>query len=93
MSGLVEHLLAERTPLELAKELAQQAKENAALRERVARLEVELFWLKAAPVVALPGDLQQSIDTIDAMRLRRHERLVADQEHRLTEKRGAQATG
>lgn len=51
MSGLVEHLLAERTPLELAKELAQQAKENAALRERVARLEVELFWLKAMPTV------------------------------------------
>lgn len=47
MSGLVEHLLAERTPLELAKELAQQAKENAALRERVARQDVELFLLKA----------------------------------------------
>lgn len=30
----------------LAKDLAQQAKENAALRERVARLECELFWLK-----------------------------------------------
>jgi hypothetical protein len=30
----------------LEKELAQQAKDNAALRERVARLECELFWLK-----------------------------------------------
>jgi len=30
----------------LVKELAGQAKENAALRERVARLECEVFWLK-----------------------------------------------
>jgi len=37
----------------LEKELAQQAKENAALRERVARLECEVFWLKV-PAPALP---------------------------------------
>ena len=52
MSGLVDHLLAERTPLDLAKELAQQAKENAALRERVARQDIELFWLKTSPALA-----------------------------------------
>lgn len=37
----------------LVKELAGQAKENAALRERVARLECEAFWLKV-PAAALP---------------------------------------
>jgi hypothetical protein len=44
--SLVDHLLATRTALELAKELAQTAKENAHLREQVARLECEVFWLK-----------------------------------------------
>jgi hypothetical protein len=44
--SLVDQLLATRTPLELAKELAATAKDNAALCERVARLETELFWLK-----------------------------------------------
>jgi hypothetical protein len=44
--SLVEQLLTTRTPLELAKELAATAKDNAALSERVARLETELFWLK-----------------------------------------------
>lgn len=41
----------------LVKELAGQAKENAALRERVARLECEVFWLKvpAASLVADPA--------------------------------------
>ena len=38
----------------LVKELAQQAKENAALRERAARLECELFWLKV-PMSADPA--------------------------------------
>jgi|GEM_PF-6547434 len=46
--ALVEYLLSSRTPLELAKELAQHAKENAALRDRVGALETELFWLKVA---------------------------------------------
>lgn len=32
---------------ELAKLLAVEAKKNAALEEKVARLEVELFWMKA----------------------------------------------
>ena len=39
----------------LVKELAQQAKENAALRERQARLECELFWLKV-PMATLAGE-------------------------------------
>lgn len=38
----------------LEKELAQQAKDNATLRERVARLECELFWLKV-PLAAEPA--------------------------------------
>lgn len=37
----------------LVKELAQQAKENAALRDRVGALELELFWLKV-PLARLP---------------------------------------
>ena len=45
----------------LVKELAQQAKQNAALRDRVGALELELFWLKvplsrlASDPVAEPG--------------------------------------
>lgn len=46
--SLVDWLLDKRTPLELAKELAATAKENAALKNRVFELEVELFWMKAA---------------------------------------------
>lgn len=49
--SLVDQLMATRTALELAKELAQTAKENAALREKVTRLECELFWLKAVPTI------------------------------------------
>lgn len=92
MSGLVEHLLAERTPLELAKELAQQAKENAALRERVARLEMELFWMKATPAALLPADIQQGLDTIDAARLRRQERERADSDRNQNNERRAHNT-
>jgi len=55
MSGLVDHLLAERTPLELAKELAKTALDNAHLKERVARLECELFWLRAQLAPPEPG--------------------------------------
>ena len=39
----------------LEKELAHEAKENAALRERLARAECELFWLKV-PVAAPAPD-------------------------------------
>jgi hypothetical protein len=46
--SLVDFLLEKRTPLELAKELAATAKENATLKDRVFALEHEVFWLKAA---------------------------------------------
>ena len=46
--SLVAYLMASRTPLELAKELASTAKENAHLQERAHRLEVEIFWLRDA---------------------------------------------
>lgn len=46
--SLVDWLLDKRTKLELAKELAQLAHENAALRNRVDALEHEVFWMKAA---------------------------------------------
>lgn len=45
---LVEWLLANRTPLELAKELARTTKENAALKDKIVGLEVEVFWMKVA---------------------------------------------
>jgi hypothetical protein len=45
--GLVEHLMQTRTPLELAKELAQVAKENADLKRQIVVLQVEVFWLHA----------------------------------------------
>lgn len=45
--SLVEHLLESRSPLELAKELAAMAKENAHLKNRVFELEHEVFWMKA----------------------------------------------
>lgn len=46
--SLVDFLFKERTKLELAKELAATAKENAALKNEVHRLEHELFWMHAA---------------------------------------------
>jgi hypothetical protein len=42
--SLADWLLKERTPRELAKELAAKAHENAALKNRVHALEYELFW-------------------------------------------------
>lgn len=47
MSALYEWLLG-KPKEELAKLLAAEAKKNAALEERVVRLEVELFWAKVA---------------------------------------------
>lgn len=46
--SLVDYLYTDRTKLELAKELARTAQENAALRDKVGALELELFWMKAA---------------------------------------------
>jgi hypothetical protein len=43
---LVAHLLATRTPLQLAKELAATAKENAALRDQLHAAKHEIFWLR-----------------------------------------------
>jgi len=45
--SLVDHLLATRTPLELAKMLAATARDKALLQDRVGALEHELFWMKA----------------------------------------------
>ena len=45
--NLTEYLLKTRTPLELACELAAQAKENAALKDRIHALKHELFWMRA----------------------------------------------
>lgn len=47
MSAFHTWLLA-KPKEELAKLLAAEAKKNAALEERVVRLEVELFWAKVA---------------------------------------------
>lgn len=44
--SLYDHLL-QKPKEELAKMLAAEAKDNAALKERIARLEVEIFWMKA----------------------------------------------
>lgn len=44
--SLVDYLVANRAPMELAKELAATAKENVALRDKVHALEHELFWTK-----------------------------------------------
>lgn len=46
--NLVDYLLKYRTPLELAKELAAKAHENAALKNRVGELEHQLFWMQVA---------------------------------------------
>lgn len=45
--SLVDWLLDNRSKLELAKELAQTAKEKAALQDKVFQLEHELFWMKS----------------------------------------------
>lgn len=97
--SLVDHLMAERTPLELAKELAATAKENATLRERVVRLECEMFWLRDArtkPPELFPGQdgtVQQALAVIDAARLRRQERERSETDRRQQdERRGVPVT-
>lgn len=46
--SLVDHLLATRTPLELAQLAYATARDNALLRDRIHALEHELFWKTAA---------------------------------------------
>lgn len=46
--SLVDYLFTNRTPMDLAKELARTAHENAALRDKLGAAELELFWMKAA---------------------------------------------
>ena len=46
--SLVDFLMDKRTKLELAKELAATAKENAMLKNLVHMLEHEAFWMKSA---------------------------------------------
>jgi hypothetical protein len=46
--SLVDHLLASRTPLELAKLAASEAKDNARLRDELSAAKHELFWMKVA---------------------------------------------
>lgn len=92
--SLVEHLVATRKPLDLAKELARTAHDNAQLQRRVHELEVQQFWLTRPAPACMPPEgilhhalieqqeyearkmMQQSLDTIDAERLRRHERML-----------------
>lgn len=58
--SLVDWLFDKRSKMELAKELAQLAHENAALKNRVHALEHEVFWLRVkeretpAPIDKLP---------------------------------------
>lgn len=47
MSDLIHWLTTTRTKEDLAKEVASQAHTIAKLRDRVVKLEVENFWLKA----------------------------------------------
>ncbi len=61
--SLYDHLL-QKPKEELAKLLAAEAKDNAALKEKVARLEVEIFWMKARERDAdeSPGGAPQAPD-------------------------------
>lgn len=94
MAGLFDHLMT-RDKADLAKELAATAKDNAALRERVARLECRLFWMEvAAPVAKVPelfpgqnGTVQAALAVIDAARLRREERRLAEEQRREIDRR------
>lgn len=45
--NLVEHIM-QREKLDIAKELAKTAKENATLRDEIGKRDIELFWLKVA---------------------------------------------
>jgi hypothetical protein len=45
--SLIDHLM-KREKLDLAKELAKTARENATLRDEIGKRDVELFWMKVA---------------------------------------------
>ena len=54
--SLVEHLVATRTPMALAKELARTALDNAELQRRVHELEVQQFWLTRPAPARMPPE-------------------------------------
>ncbi|WP_295991730.1 hypothetical protein [Rugamonas sp.] len=54
--SLVEHLMGTRTSLDLAKELARTALDNAQLRRRVHDLEVQQFWLTRPAPASMPPE-------------------------------------
>lgn len=54
--SLVEHLVATRTPMALAKELARTALDNAELQRRVHELEVQQFWLTRPAPASMPPE-------------------------------------
>src|SRR5471032_1345501 len=54
--SLVEHLMETRTPMDLAKELARTAHDNAELRRRVHELEVQQFWLTRPAPASMPPE-------------------------------------
>lgn len=58
--SLIDHLM-KREKLDLAKDLARTAWENAALRDEIGKRDVELFWLKITERDAsAPSSLEQS---------------------------------
>lgn len=85
--NLVDHLM-QREKLDLAKELARTAHDNAALRRELHETQTELFWLKVGPQTPLPPSIQQSIDTIDAHQLHLRDKKQAEQQYTGAEHRG-----
>lgn len=68
MPTLADYLLKYRTPAELAKELAQCAKDRAALLDRVDALKRELFWMQARErdrITELEGEVEALNKRID----------------------------
>lgn len=54
--SLVDHLVSTRKPLDLAKELARTAHDNAQLQRRVHELEVQQFWLTRPAPACMPPE-------------------------------------
>lgn len=67
--SLVDYLHDNRTPMELAKELARTAHENAALRDKLGAAEMELFWMKVAEREPV-AQASAAPDALDAARYR-----------------------